>query len=126
MTGKLWLLVAGLAVALPAVHNTAIRRQVVEPGGPKPGSFNRGAVESRPEATLSGQRRLPLRDAVEYRPNPDHVPVPVKLRLLNEAAFMSQFSLPSLHVDYFRQTYPALALLAPLPLFYTVVSKGDL
>lgn len=104
--------------ALPAV----LANPVVQPA--PPGAFSRAAVESRPELAASGSRRLPLRDSVEYRPNLDHAPAPVRLRIFTGPIFLSQFDPPALHVDYFRQTYPFYAPIAPLPFFFNVLSKS--
>lgn len=94
MTAKILLLcLAGLVVLLPTAENVSTfrnlrqKRQVVQP---KKGSFYRGAVES-PPAPFG-------RLASDY--------APAKLKVFSQPIFLSQFAIPSLNVDYVRQSYP--------------------
>lgn len=119
LTVKL-LCLAALLILFPtaevalAQHREA--KQVVQPGK---GSFYRGAVESPPAAFWFNQ--FPSRDAVEHIPVSYHAPnspTLTKLKVFTEPLFASQFVYPSLHADYFRQTFPNLyqpAYAVPLP-----------
>lgn len=49
----------------------------------------------------SGKRSFD-RSAVEARPEP----VPSRLKVFSQPLFLSQFAIPNLYVDHFRQTYP--------------------
>ena len=59
-------------------------------------------------------RRLPLRDAVEYRPSLDNMEVRsepflrsfTKLKDFSTSVFTSQFWIPAQHVDYYRDRFP--------------------
>lgn len=112
MTAGVGLLaLASFVILLPAVENVSVGRQVVQPKGPSPGSFYRGAIESPPptRSSVPGFQR----NLVEYRPTLDFSPpIPFYLRNFNPNIFLSQFVVPSYHVDHFRQYYPHYV---PLP-----------
>jgi len=63
---------------------------------------------------IDDNRRLPLRDAVEYRPTLDNMEVRLEpyraalsqLKDFSYSVFSSRFFIPSLHVDYFRSRFP--------------------
>ena len=105
------------------------------------GSFFRGAVESIPDHFTEG--RLPLRDAVAYRPSLEEaltlaspynrglryrVPPAKKpftrLSIFSASLFASQFWMPSLEFDYYRRVfYPQVPNLArrPVPTYSDVL-----
>ena len=132
-----------LLAVLPAAENIAIGRDdrnrgVVQPSSASstasvsPGSFYRGAVEAPPPTSSSSPHFR--RDSVEYRPTPDYAPVGVKprfghtkLQIFSQPIFLSQFYIPSLQVDYLRQTYPDYYHVVPVaahpPAIYNTITK---
>ena len=137
-----------LLALLPAAENVAIgrddrNRKVVQPSSStstgstgssvSPGSFYRGAVEAPPLTSSSFPHFR--RDSVEYRPTPDYAPVDgkprfgkTKLKIFSQPIFLSQFYIPSLQVDHFRQTYPDFYYPVPIaavhpPALFNVITK---